>query len=70
VNKVPHPASAEGNDIDRALSNLRNAISSAMSAIVDAMDVPTDGFSGAIAWDKLVGDDVMVIPIAIAFLFS
>jgi len=41
-----------------------------MSAIVDAMDVPTDGFSGAIAWDKLVGDDVMVIPIAIAFLFS
>ena len=63
MNSVPQPASEDGNEMDIALSNLRNAMSRAMSAAVDAMDVSTavavavaaaaDGLS-----DDCVADDI------------
>lgn len=43
VNSVPHPASDDGNDMDRDLSSLRNPMSSATRATVDEMEVISEG---------------------------
>jgi len=69
VNSVPHPASAEGKDIARALRSLRNAISSAMSAAVDAMEVTTEGFLVGVSLGELGSeeDDDNVMPRTVLF---